>query len=387
MSFQLNEKILADVAGMHEELLDLIKELCGVTAPSNHEEKRAAFCKAWFDQNGVPGAVIDDADNVVLPWKTEGKNELAVIMAHTDTVFPDTEPMPLREEKGRLYSPGVGDDTANLALLMLIARYVVKNNFTPDYGILFVCNSGEEGLGNLRGSRKICETYGKQMKYFISFDGTYEGCYNYSVGSARYKVTIKTEGGHSFSNFGNRNAIACMSSLINALYGLKVPEGGKTTYNVGSISGGTSVNTIAQNAEMLFEYRSDVREHLDAMMGLFETMTSAYRQMGITVDTEIMGLRPCMGDVDKDLQSAYERKVADAAALYTGKAPEFHSGSTDCNIPFSIGVPSVSIGGYVGDGAHTREEWIDIESLKKGFPLLTALVLEFFRQSEKGLFV
>ncbi|MDR1834965.1 MAG: M20/M25/M40 family metallo-hydrolase [Fusobacteriaceae bacterium] len=385
MHYKLNEKILAEAEGLHGELLLLIKELCGIPAPSNHEEKRAAFCRDWFLKNGMD-AHIDDACNVVVPWKCEENAETDVFMAHTDTVFPDLSPMPMKEENGRLYCPGVGDDTANLALLMVIARFVVRHNLTPDRGIVFVCNSGEEGLGNLRGSRKICETYGAKMRSFVSFDGTLEGCYNYSVGSVRYNVQLKTEGGHSFTNFGNRNAIAYLASLINTLYQVKVPQGGKTTFNVGKIEGGTSVNTIAQQAEMLFEYRSDVREHLDAMIALFDATVSAYNHMGIEVRPEVIGLRPCMGDVDKEAQATLEKKISALAVTYTGKAPDFHSGSTDCNIPFSIGVPSCAIGGYIGDGAHTREEWIDMESLKKGLAFLLALVLDSFRGKNPELF-
>ncbi|MDR3258606.1 MAG: M20/M25/M40 family metallo-hydrolase [Fusobacteriaceae bacterium] len=386
MSYKLNQQITNDMKDLHQDLVNLTKEICKIPAPSNFEDKRAEFCKEWFAQNGIKNAYIDEALNVVVPYNYDETKDLVVFMAHTDTVFPDTSPMPMKEENGRLCCPGVGDDTANLAILMQIAKYVVSKNLKPDYGILFVCNTGEEGLGNLKGSKKIIEKYGKQVKYFYSFDGTLEGCYNYSVGSVRYKVEIKTEGGHSFSDFGNKNAIAYMSSLINLLYTVKVPKGGKTTFNVGKISGGTSVNTIAQQVEMFFEYRSDVKEHLDTMIKLFESAIETYKNMGIEVNVEVIGLRPCMGDVDKTLQKKLEENIVAAASTYFEEKVEFSSGSTDCNIPFSVGIPSCAIGGYIGGGAHTREEWIDIESLKKGFPYLMSVVLDYFRKSNVNLY-
>ena len=136
---------------------------------------------------------------------------------------------------------------------------------------------------------------------------------------------MKTEGGHSYGAFGNRNAIRVLASLIDALYSVKVPEGGKTTYNVGTIEGGTSVNTIAQQASMLFEFRSDVREHLDQLRGMFDSLIDAYRKMGVEVNVEILGERPCMGEIDQEKQRTIEKKVEDLIERRIGVRPEGHS--------------------------------------------------------------
>lgn len=200
-------------------------------------------------------------------------------MAHTDVVFPDETELPLKVENGRICCPGVGDDTACLVCVLLAAKYtalMIKegklNQIRPETepGLIFVCNSGEEGLGNLKGVKKICEDYGSRMNTFCTFDGSLEHLVDEAVGSNRYKVTVRTQGGHSFGNFGRDNAIEKLAGIIEKLYQIKVPEGGKTTYNVGTISGGTSVNTIAQEASMLYEFRSDRKVNLAYMKEKFE---------------------------------------------------------------------------------------------------------------------
>ena len=369
----LTEKMIQYAASVQEELKQLIRDLCAIPAPSHHEEKRAEFCKKWFEDNGFTGVTIDPALNVIAPVNVSGKDSVTVMMAHTDTVFPDTEPMPFSEDAEYMYAPGVGDDTANLAVLMVCARYY-KDNLPPDApGMLFVANSCEEGLGNLKGSRRIVADYGKQISDFISLDGAVlNRVVTRAVGSHRYKVTVRTEGGHSFGKFGNRNAIHVLSSMISALYDVKVPqhEDSITTYNVGHISGGTSVNTIAQNAEMMYEYRSNDRECLAKMKDMFGKVIEFYRATGVEVEVELIGDRPCGGDVDpirlEALRNRFRNSVKDVLALETING----SSSTDCNIPLSEGIPAICFGVCRAFGSHTREEKVEIASLEKGCNLL-----------------
>ncbi len=218
-----------------EELKQLIRELCAIPAPSHHEEKRAAFCKNWFESIGAKGVYIDEALNVVCPHYVSENGPVTVFMAHTDTVFPDLEPMPFIETEDTFRCPGVCDDTANLAVMMLCAKYFIQNDIPGKTGILFVANSCEEGLGNLKGCRAIANRYGKRMESLVTFDGhNLHAVVHHAVGSHRYQVTVKTEGGHSFVDFGNRNAIAVLSEMISQLYRIEVPTEGssKTTYNV-----------------------------------------------------------------------------------------------------------------------------------------------------------
>ena len=233
----------------------LWRELCAVPAPSHHEEKKAKYISDVLASWGVKSET-DAVKNVIV--KIEGKSQETVVFeAHTDTVFPDTDPLPFSEDEKNVYCPGCGDDTVAVAQLMAAVKYIVGLGKTPEYTLLFVFNSCEEGLGNLKGTRAIIKRFGKDVAYFYTFDGIYNEMSNLSVGSHRYKVTVKTEGGHSYSKFGNKNAIDIISRGVSKIYDIKVPEsGGRTTYNVGTVSGGTSVNTIAQSAEMLCEYRS-----------------------------------------------------------------------------------------------------------------------------------
>lgn len=359
-----------------QELLSLLETLCKIPAPSNQEELRAAFCKQWLEAQGARGVYIDEALNVVFPYGCESSNQIDVFMAHTDTVFPDLTPMEPKRENGRLCCPGVGDDTANLAVLLMCAKYVLSRGLTPQNGILFVANSGEEGLGNLKGVRRIMQDFAGRVSSLVSFDGGLDSIVTTPVGSTRYRIVVKTEGGHSYAAFGNKNAIACLSAIIHDFYAQPIPQnGGRTTYNVGLISGGTSVNTIAQSAECLYEYRSDVRASIETMKEQFDAIICKHRESGIQIDLEVLGERPCMGDVDRDAHEAMIARFAAILERETGRVPVRHSGSTDCNIPLSLGIPAVCFGCYDGDGAHTREEYIEIASLVPGFRVGLAAIL------------
>ena len=377
----ITEDMNAYLASCQEELKQLIRDLCAIPAPSHHEEKRAAFCKAWFEANGGKGVYIDEALNVVCPHHVTDDNRVVVFMAHTDTVFPDLEPMPFIETEDTFRCPGVGDDTANLAVLMICARYFLQKDIAPRMGILFVANSCEEGLGNLKGCRAIVKDFGDRMDALVTFDGSrLDKITDRAVGSHRYRVNVKTEGGHSFGAFGNRNAIAVLSSMIGTLYSVKVPQeaGSKTTYNVGTITGGTSVNTIAQEAEMLYEYRSDNRSCLAKMEDMFRKVVEAYRATGVEVEVEKVGDRPCTGDVDPDAQAVLTALSADSIRRVTGMEPAYFSGSTDCNIPLSVGIPAVCMGLVVASGAHTRTETLQLSSLPQGSALCMDFLCHFF---------
>ncbi|MBE6406593.1 MAG: M20/M25/M40 family metallo-hydrolase [Lentisphaerae bacterium] len=365
----MKEKIAAYASAVQGETEQIIRDICAIPAPSHHEERRAEFCKQWFLNNGFSGVEIDEALNVVVPVNMKDGEPITVIMAHTDTVFPDMEQLPFSEKDGFMYSPGVTDDTANLAVMMVGARFF-KENLPADAGsYLFVANSCEEGLGNLKGSRKIMEKYGAYVKEFVSLDSSsMNRIVTLAVGSHRYKVTVRTEGGHSFSSFGNRNAIHVLSNMINVLYSIKVPVEGKskTTYNVGLISGGTSVNTIAQEAEMMYEYRSDNRICLAKMENFFNQVIETFRAGGIDVTVEKIGDRPCSGEIDEAKYDLLKQRIHASMQETLGDAGFEVSSSTDCNVPLSMGIPAICFGVCRGGKAHTREEFLETASLSDG---------------------
>lgn len=380
---ELTTEILKYIEDHSQEAYELLLTLGKIPAPSNHEEKRAAFCKEWLEQQGAQGVYIDEALNVIYPIGCTDDNPLVVFMAHTDVVFPDTEELKLVVEDGKIKAPGIGDDTANLVALLMCAKYIATNKLTPENtGMLIVANAGEEGLGNLKGSRKICEDFGDRITTFHSFDGYMAGMTNDAVGSMRYQVEVLTEGGHSYGAFGNRNAIAYLSSLIQTLYQIKVPvTRQKTTYNVGMITGGTSVNTIAQQAEMLYEFRSDSKDDLEFMDKHFKTVIEGYKTKGIEINVNLVGERPCANTelMDEEKLQTLSQKVFETLKKHTGQEPDVRASSTDCNIPLSMGIPSVCLGTCVGDGAHTREEWVEIASLKTGYKIAFELVMDYYK--------
>ena len=346
------------------------RELCHIPSPSNMEIKRAEYCRDAFASFGA-AAFIDEANNVIFPYHCENSSRVTVFAAHTDTVFPDTEPMPYREADGRIYCPGVGDDTASVAVLMMCAKYVLEQGIIPDGGVMFVCNSGEEGLGNLYGTRHLITTYGDRIERFITFDAQLGSMHSRCVGSHRYEVTVRTEGGHSFNAFGKRNAIHALSEIISSIYRIKLPDkpDAKTTFNVGEISGGTSVNTVAQSAKALVEYRSDDVECLEYMRREFERIFDDYKDEETEVSSLLVGERPCAVNGDSEGQKALTKLCCKVIAEVMGCDAADTSASTDCNIPASVGIPSVCVGVYKGGGMHTREEYIEKQSLISGLEL------------------
>ncbi len=377
MDTELSERFLKFAEENREYHLELTRRLARVPAPSNHEDKRARWVKEYLESLGGE-CYIDSHMNVVLPLGCDGCDEITVFMAHTDVVFPDTEELPLTEDREKIFCPGICDDTRNLTGLLMIAKYILENGIKPKKGVLLVANSGEEGLGNLRGSMGIMDDFRGRIEQLVSFDGNFGAVVNDAVGSHRYSVKIATEGGHSYMNFGNRNAIAYMSSLINDLYKVQVPPAGRTTYNVGTISGGTSVNSIAQDCEMLYEYRSDSRDSLATMEKTFRDICRAHRPLVKELTVQVLGKRPCAEPVDREKMERLCRRAKEIGEKYTGKKYYFGAASTDCNSPLSRGVPAVCFGICQGKGAHTRQEELVKSSLPTGLKIAGAFMAPWF---------
>lgn len=374
-----------EYADDHEkETMELLKTLARIPAPSNHEEKRAAFCRNWLEEMGAEGVCIDEALNVIYPADVREGQDFDIYMAHLDVVFPDMEELPLEEKDGRIYCPGVGDDTACAVCLLMAAKYIaalIKSGSydafagNHDTGLMLVWNTGEEGLGNLKGTKEIFKKYGSRVRNFCTFDSQTDKIVTRAVGSIRYEVEIHTEGGHSYSKFGNDNAIEKMAELITRLYRIPLPAVGKTTYNVGEISGGTSINTIAQSARMLYEYRSDRKENLDYMTEQFQSILAECRESGLDITCKEIGNRPCGKENDPQKNKELIKRAVKAVQNAAGIIPIENSGSTDCNIPLSLGIPAVCVGCYEGSGAHTREEFIETSSVKTGVRIVLEMIL------------
>ena len=363
-----------------EEHIALLKELAVIPAPSHQEQQRAAFIRDWLYAAGAREVLLDEACNVILPFGERDAADISVYMAHTDVVFPDTTPLPLAERDGRLFAPGVGDDTANVVALMLCAKYLLTHPVSSKNPVLLVFNSCEEGLGNLKGVRQLMSDYRGRIREVVSFDLTWSTVVSRAVGSERWQVKVRTRGGHSYLDFGSPNAIAHLAGLIGKLYQQLVPQqpGQTTTYNVGTITGGTSVNTIAQEAEMTYEYRSDDRECLASMRAQFHNILDEVRGPEAQFEVTLLGERPCAGAVDQERQEELLRRCTSAVEGVTGAPPKRVSLSTDANMPLSLGIPATTVGLCQGALAHTREEYVEISSLTPGLAVGLKLILPHF---------
>ena len=364
-----------------EEHLSLLKTLAAIPAPSHKEDERVRFLLGLFEKEGV-AAYSDGAKNVIVPMGEGG--DACVYAAHTDVVFPDETPLPVREENGILYAPGVGDDTANAAAIVTVIRYIREHGLMPVRPVLFVFNSCEEGLGNLKGTRRLLADNGNRISEFVSFDCSFEeGMVTRAVGSERWRVTARTVGGHSYSAFGRPNAIHRMARFVDALYSQEVPkkEGSHTTYNAGLISGGTSINTIAPEAELYYEYRSDDRACLAEMRESFTRLLNEADTPEAAFSAELIGERPCGANVDAAAMERLTERCASAITGVLGGPCGRCAASTDANIPLSLGIPAATFGLFSGEGAHTRGEWLRIDSLKPGLEIALELILKehFYR--------
>lgn len=359
-------------------LMDILKELCHIPAPSHREHARAQYCQKLLEDWGAKGVYTDNAQNVIFPLGCEGKNGITVFAAHTDTVFPDTKPLPYHDDGKNIHCPGAGDNTASVAVLLMTAKYMLDSEKIPQNGIIFVFNSCEEGMGNLAGIKEFFSKYKDRVKNFITFDSRLDTAHDVCVGSHRYEVEVNTRGGHSFEDFGNINAISVLSSIISEIYNISVPEkdGTHTTYNVGTVIGGTSVNTIAQSAKMLCEYRSDDAECLEIMRKRFADIFDSAVSEDVAVAVTKVGDRPC-GTTAPEKTETLKSMITPIIEGVLGKQLKYTSASTDCNIPMSLGIPSLCVGVCNYDGMHTREEWVEKDSLITGLEIALKTVEMF----------
>ena len=362
------------IASCKDEQAELLMTMGRIPAPSHHEEKRAAFCKKWFEHEGCNEVWIDEAQNVICKFNCDRYDEITVMMAHMDVVFNDTEELPMRRDGDILRAPGIGDDTANLVNLMLATRFLVRHKDRLHTGLMIVANSCEEGLGNLKGCKEIFNNYGDRIRRFYSFDGYMSQCTSIAVGSHRYRMQVQCPGGHSYLDFGKDNAIQIAAEIIHELYRITPPQQEYTTYNVGRIEGGSTVNSIAQEVTLLYEYRSASEACLQVMKGELNRVVNEFRAKGKKINLEVLGVRPGCGDGDKtELKKWTSENAACIRQYYEGEL-DLGPYSTDANIPLSRNVLANTIGTVKGAGAHTRAEWVDLNSLPAGLGIVLSLM-------------
>ena len=364
--------------------------LTEIEAPPFKEEKRAAVFAEYYRDLGMDSVWIDSEGNVLgLLLGSEGKQTVA-LDAHLDTVFPEGTNVKVRIENDTLYAPGIGDDTRGLSMLLTILETIKTNNIQPKDNLLFVGSVGEEGLGDLRGVKHLFRENGPQINSWIAIDGGNIGrVNNKGLGSYRYRVTFKGPGGHSWGAFGLGNPHHALGEAIGnfvRVADIYTAKGPKTSYNVGVISGGTSINSIPFESIMEIDIRSIEPLHLEAMEVLLKKAVrkalahqNELKRQGpdLTVKIDKIGNRPS-GELS-DTLPLIQRTLA--ATTHFGAEPFLTRGSTNSNIPITKGIPSVTIGrGGNGGKAHSLGEWWVNEEGYKAIQLALLIVL-----SETGI--
>lgn len=391
----LAARLLADPAvrlaletARNEENLTLEKQIqiCEIPAPPFKEAERAAFMRREFEAVGLRNVRVDKAGNVIGERPGRTARPHVVVAAHLDTVFPEGTSVKTSREGAVIRGPGIGDDSRGLALILAVVRALDKASIQTSGKITFVADVGEEGLGDLRGVRHLfAEELKEPVDYFVAFDGTGYGITNVGVGSRRYRVTFKGPGGHSYGAFGLPNPIHALGRAIAKIGDFQVPSAPKTTFNVGRTGGGTSINSIPYEAWMEVDMRSadeksladvDARFHEAVDRALAEENDRWGGKVLLTVSKDLVGERPA-GRTPEDSPLA---RTAVAVNEALGLPVSFGTGSTDSNIPMSLGIPAITLGGGgSGRGNHSLDESFDTTDSWKGTQRAVLLLIALAR--------
>ncbi len=388
-------RALAVIDRDHDRLIEEIITLTEIPAPPFKEERRA---KAYLGMLQATGALTDleiDAEgNAMGLWKGTGGAEapLIAIAAHLDTVFPEGTDVTVKRDGTRLSAPGIGDDTRSLAVLLAMIRAMKEAGVQTRSDILFIGNVGEEGQGDLRGVKYLFQKgkYKDRIRLFISVDGAGGGANitHGGVGSRRYRVTFKGPGGHSYGAFGLVSPAFAQAGAMQRFGRLTVPQKPKTTYSVGVVGGGTSVNSIPFETFMEIDMRSESREELrkldEAFLSIIneavqeENKARSTAQGPITADITLIGDRP---SGETPITSPLVETAA-ASIRAAGGRPTYSWSSTDSNIPISMGIPAITIdSGGRGGRAHALDEWISVDKVPslRGIEIALATLLTLAR--------
>jgi tripeptide aminopeptidase len=364
----------AHIDSEHARIVDEGIKLTEIPAPPFKEEVRAREFQKLLRATGLPDVKIDEEGNVLgLRKGTHPDGKVVVVSAHLDTVFPAGTDVKVKRQGNKLSAPGVGDDTMSLSVLLAYVRAMQAANIRTRDDILFVGTVGEEGPGDLRGVRHLFTkgAYKDKIKSFFSIEaGSVADITNGGVGSKRYRVTFNGPGGHSFGAFGLVNPMFALGQAATEFSRIQVAASPKTTYSIGVIGGGTSVNSIPRSGWMDVDMRSesmpDLKRVEDRLLKLVneaaegENFARSTKEGRITVETKLIGDRPAgTTDAKTDLV-----QFARAAIEAAGYKVSYRWSSTDSNIPMSLGIPAITIGRAApdrGGRSHSLDEWVDVE--------------------------
>lgn len=357
-----------------ERVLDLAVSIQQIPAPTFEEIKRAQFVHEKFLQGGLTDVSIDTLGNVYGRLPGTGTAPALVISAHLDTVFPESTDLRVTYSAERIAGPGIGDNSLGVAGLFGLLWALYQRGVSLDHDVWLVANVGEEGLGDLNGMRAVVDRFGDSVQAYIVLEGMALGqIYYRGLGVKRYCVRVQTQGGHSWVDYGRPSAVHELAKIITHLSDLPVVERPRTTLNVGVIKGGTTVNTIASEAHLELDLRSEEAGILEDLSARVEDLVAASNRPGVMVSAEVIGRRPA-GEISLDHPLV---QLAARCLQKQGISPRINIGSTDANIPLSLGLPAICIGLTAGSGAHTVDEFIYKPPLGQGLAQLISIVEQF----------
>ena len=366
---------LATLVNARETLIDLAVQIQQIPAPTFEEEARSRFVQAYFQQIGLQDVGSDPLFNVF--GRYAGRNPQLpplIVSAHSDTVFPAETDLTVVRKGKLVYGPGIADNSAGVAGLLTLANTLRQHKLVPERDIWFVVNSGEEGLGDLRGMREVVNRFSNAHAFIVIEGGMYGYILHEGIGVRRYRIQVDAEGGHSWSDFGRTSAIHVLSHIISRIDMIRLPAAPKTTFNVGIIEGGTSINTIAASAMLQLDLRSERSSSLQQLVQQVQQLVhQAQRRFDdVRISMVKIGDRPA-GVCRRDAEIV---QLADAALRFSGcEQIHYLRGSTDANIPLSRGLPAVCVGLGRSANAHRLDEYLDTELIPNGLRQLLLLIL------------
>ncbi len=360
--------------------LNLAEQIQQIPAHTFEENRRAEFIRKCFVDLGAKDVFMDECGNVYTRIKGRGEKQPVIVSAHLDTVFPTGTELTLSRTQEKISGPGIGDNSLGVAGLFGLYWALIGSNTDPSTkpslagDLWLVANVCEEGLGNLKGMKAVVNRFGHDVLAYIILEGMSLGqVYHRGLGVRRYRISVHTKGGHSWVDYGNPSAIHELAELVVKIKNLALPSEPRTSLNVGVISGGTSVNTIAAEATLQLDLRSENTETLGVLVHQVEGLVDQANLKGgeaIHVEADIIGDRPA-GEIPADHPLV---KLAVECLAENGIEARLNIGSTDANEPLSRNLPAICVGLTTGGGAHTRDEYIDIKPVEKGLGFLVNLV-------------
>ena len=361
---------------MISRLIDLAIQIQQIPAPTFEEALRAEFIRRMFAAEALTDIQIDTAGNVLARFPGTGSASPLIVSAHMDTVFPAETDLAIRRDRGRVYGPGIGDNSLGVAGLFGLIWVLRERGIQLPGDIWLVANTCEEGLGDLRGMKALVERFANMPKAYLVIEGMALGhVYHKAIGVRRYKIAIHVTGGHSWIDYGAPSAIHELSALVAKIAAIQPPTSPRTTLNIGRISGGTSINTIAAEAWMELDLRSEGQDSLADLVRQMEKLVDAVEQRGIRVEVVIIGQRP-PGEISPDHSLV---RLAQACLNEQRIEPELTVGSTDANIPLSKGYPALVLGLTRGGGAHTIHEYFETAPLEQGLEQIVQFVSRIWK--------